>query len=54
MTVRLRPILAAVFTVAGLVLIAIAALHYARAARGQSEGREAFVHPDPWGTPPVS
>ena len=54
MTVRLRPILAAAFTVAGLVLIAIAALHYARAARGQSEGREAFERRLAGGYTPVS
>jgi len=40
--VTLRRALSLFFTVAGVVLIGIAVLHYARGARAQSEGREAF------------
>ncbi len=38
----LRRILSLSFTVAGAVLMAVAVLHYARGARGQSEGRKTF------------
>ena len=50
----LRRFLSLFFTVAGVVLIGVAALYYARGARGQSEGRKTFERQLAGGYTPVA
>src|SRR5207244_12287697 len=52
--VTLRRLLSLFFTVAGVVLIGVAALHSARGVRGQSEGRKAFERQLAGGYTPVA